>query len=269
MNIGIYTITNLLNKKMLIGQSKNVKKRLNQHLCKLRGNYHENSYLQKSFNKYKEENFEFSILVECDESLLYSEEHYWAMLLNVHNKKYGYNILSTHPYKQINNRTRKYENKTRKKGNNHSEQAKKRMSEARIKYLKENLHPFLGKKLSEEHKSKISKSLVGKNFHTEQGLINIKNSSLKRKKSKEEIEKIKNYHLGSKRTEESKKRMKENSKTTTVVLQYDLDGNFIKEWERIRHAADFYNCDSSAISACCRNKCKTVKNFIWKYKKQN
>ena len=63
--------------------------------------------------------------------------------------------------------------------------------------------------------------------------------------------------------------MRESSKTITSVLQYDLDGNFVKEWNRIKEAADFYNCDSSGISACCRGKCKTIKNFIWKYKKQN
>ena len=113
MSTGIYTITNTLNGKMLIGQSKNIEKRLIQHLTKLKGNYHENSFIQRAFNKYGENNFEFSILIECNETLLYSEEHYWCNLLNVHNDRYGYNILQTHPEKQINLRTRKYENKKR------------------------------------------------------------------------------------------------------------------------------------------------------------
>jgi hypothetical protein len=34
--------------------------------------------------------------VECDKELLASEEHYWALLLDVHN--IGYNIKPTHPY---------------------------------------------------------------------------------------------------------------------------------------------------------------------------
>lgn len=49
-------------------------------------------------------------------------------------------------------------------------------------------------------------------------------------------------------------------------IQYDLEGNLIKEWSRIKEAADNLECDSSGISACCRNKCKSIKGFIWKYK---
>mgnify|MGYP003290597882 CR=1 FL=1 len=49
------------------------------------------------------------------------------------------------------------------------------------------------------------------------------------------------------------------------VLQYDLEGNFIKEWKSIvecgRNGFIFQH-----ISACCKGRLKKHKGFIWKYK---
>lgn len=53
------------------------------------------------------------------------------------------------------------------------------------------------------------------------------------------------------------------------VYQYDIDGNFIKEWKTLSDAANFYNCNISSLSACCRNKAKTAKGFQWSYIKEN
>ena len=50
------------------------------------------------------------------------------------------------------------------------------------------------------------------------------------------------------------------------VNQYDLKGNFIKEWESITSANNYYKIkSSSSISQTCRGKYKTCKGFIWKY----
>ena len=51
------------------------------------------------------------------------------------------------------------------------------------------------------------------------------------------------------------------------VLQYDLEGNFIKEWETARQACLFFNPkDLNGISACCLGKQKTAFGYKWKYK---
>lgn len=63
---GIYVITNTVNNKIYIGKSINLRKRKNEHFNKLRQNKHENSKLQRAFNKYGEENFTFTTLVEDD-----------------------------------------------------------------------------------------------------------------------------------------------------------------------------------------------------------
>jgi hypothetical protein len=50
------------------------------------------------------------------------------------------------------------------------------------------------------------------------------------------------------------------------ILQYDLTGNFIKEWENITQAAIAVNGCHQNIVKCAQNKRKTANSFIWKYK---
>lgn len=52
------------------------------------------------------------------------------------------------------------------------------------------------------------------------------------------------------------------------VLQYDLEGNFIREWNRIKDACIEYNAFNSNIAMCCNGKMKTCKGYIWKYKEK-
>ncbi len=47
------------------GQSANCKKRFTDHLKTLRGNRHDNSRLQRSFNKYGESAFAFNVIIIC------------------------------------------------------------------------------------------------------------------------------------------------------------------------------------------------------------
>lgn len=47
------------------------------------------------------------------------------------------------------------------------------------------------------------------------------------------------------------------------IIQYNLDGSFIKEWEGIIEAEKYIKGD---IGACCRNKQKTAGGYIWKFK---
>ncbi len=95
---GTYTIENLVNGKLYVGQSADIDKRWREHIGSLTGRYHENSKLQRAWNKYGEDMFIHDVLVECSEDQLYSEENYWCNLLNVHDDRYGYNIRPTHPY---------------------------------------------------------------------------------------------------------------------------------------------------------------------------
>lgn len=53
-----------------------------------------------------------------------------------------------------------------------------------------------------------------------------------------------------------------------AIIQYDINGNFIKEWNSITEAAISLNINKGNIQKCCNNKYgyKTVGGFKWKYK---
>ena len=53
-----------------------------------------------------------------------------------------------------------------------------------------------------------------------------------------------------------------------VFLQYDKEGNFIREWDTMSEAEKYYNKNrtSTNISSCCRGERKSAGGYIWKYK---
>ncbi len=74
---GIYYIRNKVNGKMYIGLSVNIGDRIRVHMKDLGKNFHPNTHLQKSWNKYGKDNFEFGILEECLEKEMETREIYW------------------------------------------------------------------------------------------------------------------------------------------------------------------------------------------------
>ena len=64
---GVYRINNMVNGKVYIGSSKNIKERWWNHRHDLELNQHTNQHLQRSYNKYGKDNFLFEILELCPE----------------------------------------------------------------------------------------------------------------------------------------------------------------------------------------------------------
>lgn len=54
---------------------------------------------------------------------------------------------------------------------------------------------------------------------------------------------------------------------TYVIYQYDLDGNFIKEWKDGNEIVNELGFNKSKIHNVCRGYQKTSNGYIWKYKK--
>ncbi len=54
-----------------------------------------------------------------------------------------------------------------------------------------------------------------------------------------------------------------------AVLQYDLNGNLIKEHYSMINASRQTKAQRSSIWKVCNNKAKTAGGFIWKYKEDN
>lgn len=92
MSIGIYKIKNLFNGKIYIGQSVDIEKRWSTHKAELKHNHHHNIHLQSAWNKYGEDNFEFSIIEICNSDQLNQREIYWISEFN--SCENGYNLTS-------------------------------------------------------------------------------------------------------------------------------------------------------------------------------
>ena len=58
-----------------------------------------------------------------------------------------------------------------------------------------------------------------------------------------------------------------NGKRSKKVLQFTLDGDFIREWESISECGR-NGFNQRNIVSCCNGKLKSHKGFIWRYKKE-
>lgn len=77
--IGIYKITNKINGKSYIGQSKNIHRRWQSEIADSNNvNSHSYDYpLMRAFRKYGVDNFEFEVVEECEIEELNQKEIYW------------------------------------------------------------------------------------------------------------------------------------------------------------------------------------------------
>lgn len=74
----IYIIKCLENGKCYVGQTKNLQRRLREHLYSLRKNTARNSYLQADYNKYGIDAFDYEILYKSNDNLDDKEREYIA-----------------------------------------------------------------------------------------------------------------------------------------------------------------------------------------------
>ena len=114
---GVYAIRHTPSGRMYVGSSVNVAARQRQHFSDLRHGRHPNIYLQRSFKKHGEKEFEWVLLetMQSDESLKNKEEK-WIKDLETLSTQKGYNIAS--------------DTTAPRRGMKVSEQTRKRMSES-------------------------------------------------------------------------------------------------------------------------------------------
>lgn len=154
MTCGIYKITNKQNEKFYIGSSVNIEMRWYAHKSYLRRNIHSNPHLQNAWNKYGEENFIFSILIETDEDSLLDKEQEFIDETKCCDKNFGYNkaLIAGSPMKGRKQSPEAIE-KIRK-----ASASRVNSAETRIKISSSNK----GRKLSAEQRKRISKAKKGK-----------------------------------------------------------------------------------------------------------
>jgi len=143
---GVYAIINLMNNKVYVGSACDLKRREADHVRRLRGGYHDNLYLQNSWNKYGESNFTFGLLEECELFELIPREQYWIDEFESYLFKNGYNRSPTAGSPL---------------GVKHSDETKAKMSERMLgkpmpDWVKEKIRAALkGKTKSEDHRSNL------------------------------------------------------------------------------------------------------------------
>jgi group I intron endonuclease len=180
-----------------------------------------------SLKGYGVENHLFEIIEECLIEQLHEREYYW--------KKYYTSVENGLNCDYFDN-----------SGGPRSEETKRRISEgAKGKKRSEETKQKLKKPKTEKHKQSISKSKQNISEETKQ---KISKSKLGKKWSEEHIQNI----------------IKGKQKP---ILQYDLEGNFIKEWSSQLEATKYLNKTGDGIGACCRGRQKKAYNYIWKFKK--
>lgn len=50
------------------------------------------------------------------------------------------------------------------------------------------------------------------------------------------------------------------------VIQYDMNGNFIREWDSIKEASYTLGIRPTGISSCCTKRYSQSGGFVWRYK---
>ncbi len=135
----LYKITNQLNKKVYIGQSKNDKYRWRQHCYFAKNPEKTGQYIHRAMAKYGIENFIFEIVATCQTQEDANEiESILIQQYNSRNKKYGYNLVVGGNY------------------GGHSEETRQKLRVATTKRLKEQGHPCQGQKRTEEQRAHMS-----------------------------------------------------------------------------------------------------------------
>lgn len=184
---GIYQIRNTVNGKTYIGSAMNIGSRWSTHRHLLRKNKHHSIYLQREWNKYGEDAFEFSVLEPCSIlMLIFREQHYINFVSPEYNiaKVAGSALGRKHSDETRKKMSESQKAQRAKNGNSRvvSDETRKRMSESQLRRFKESTQPRLphseetrlkisqahqGKKLTEEAKQKISQLHKGRTFSDE------------------------------------------------------------------------------------------------------
>jgi group I intron endonuclease len=250
--IGIYKIISPKG-KIYVGQSTNIR---NRKYFYETSNCKGQPKLLNSLKKYGWELHKFEILEECDLNMLDEREIYFK---NLYLKQYGWEKML---FCQL----------IDGKGGYKSEETKKKMSEFQK-----------GRMISPEHREKL------RNGRTNSGNIiyqyDLEGNFIKEwpnHKKACDVLKINTGYICVVKDDFSKtaggymwSSIKHNNIPPNTpwgnhkkpVLQYDLEGNFIKEWPSAKNASKELSYKIQNITACCRGERETAYKHKWKYKK--
>jgi group I intron endonuclease len=242
----IYAILNLKTKKLYIGSTNNFSRRKNQHIKDLNRNKHHSTKLQNAWNKYSEKMFHFVIIETLsEEDNIMEREQYYMDLYKSYDKGYNVSKSSNRPDTTITWRPvyqflldgtfiKKYPNAVHAgEENNCDSSGLRKCAIEKYRFYAGFIWSF-EKTLSQER-------------------IFLANNPVKR-------------------TEETKEKMSISAKNRTdhkiPIIQYDLEENFVKEWDSAQSIYNTLGISTGQICDTARGKHKQARGFIWKYKNE-
>lgn len=260
----IYKIINLVNGKFYIGSTiRPLRIRKYEHLSSLRKNKHPNDYLQKSFNKYGEKNFKFEILEKLNFEKCLSKKEIAKILVNremelIEIFSPDYNL--------------KISNTIGKSGYKHSEETRKKISEANLKRYegKELSKRTIYKRSLKERKNDPNgfKPLVQKNkLKMNKKIKNINNLFDVKLQKRENQKKAAESRIGKHHSTESKiKMINTKYKIERLIEMYDMNDNLLKVFNFQPEASKISGVSRSSISNNLIGLSKSAGGYVFKYK---
>jgi hypothetical protein len=233
---GIYKITNLVTNKVYIGSAINIDSRIKAHISKLKGNLHINKHLQSSYNKYGENNFKFELIREVSNNILRRAEQFYINKYQSINPKYGYNKATV-----VSNTWDDIEKPIILKDKIYFGCYNKQGKLVKVFKTIDEVKTFLNVKkctrVYESCNSNLTKTAY--NYYwirLDMAIFKFQN--------KLNVFKRKGRHR--------------------ELLQYDLEGNFIKKWDCATDVAVFFNVHPSNITKCLKTN-NIYRNNKWFY----
>ena len=266
----IYQIENLKNGHKYVGSTVEKERRWQQHRSKLELGEHENDHLQKSWNKYGESVFEFSVLEKVNETsdLIQREQYYLDILEPEYNiiPKADRSEMSEESKRKMSENHADFTGKNHPQygthptgkdaamyGKHHTKETKRKISEALKDKMTEEKNPMYGEHHTEKAKEKIRESMPDQTGEN--------NPVYGKHRTKKVKEKISKTMKGRGYTEERKRKNSEahkggknpNSKLTekkVKIILHLLDGEQFTQGE----IGKMFGVDDSAISEINTNE---------------
>jgi group I intron endonuclease len=160
----IYKIKNKVNGKFYIGSTLDYKDRWRDHINALRKQKHHSIHLQRAWNKYGEDNFEFEVIEFLDgvsNEELREREKYYLSTLKPYKREIGYNVSRGTTTCVLYGKDNGFY------GKKHTGEATRKISEALKEYYRRYGHVCVGRKVSKETKMKISRANKGRKLSEE------------------------------------------------------------------------------------------------------
>lgn len=226
---GIYKIENLINHKVYIGQSKDIKSRFNQHKSG-----ETNKHLKRAFEKYGIENFSFEIIKET------YDRNYWEIFLiqiyHATDDNFGYNIECGGTYGspiRTEEEKENYRESKREYYRNLPDSEKKRLAKEHSEKLRKRIQEKGATEAEKQHyanqkgKRPSCGNTNNNKSHTYEKILNLShkgkdNGMFGKHRTEEEKKHLSELHKGKKgtpHTEEHKNKMKGGANPSAMKIQ--------------------------------------------------